>query len=117
MIDAGEGAFVFGRQDYGGGDCDTIMIRVPYSAKHDSIHTLRIYRTGDPKPLEPAWTWDGNLEAPTLQPSIACGLPKGSDSEGRAVWIEQLVTVDCYEHTADDRRGQHGSDQTFSVGV
>ena len=103
VIDAGEGAFAFGRQTEGDETYRTIMIHIPYTAKHDSVHTLRIVRmvstTGhddqgkevthrNPAPGEvvPAqrhyWEWDGNEEKPTLSPSIACGMPKGCDWHG-----------------------------------
>jgi hypothetical protein len=31
---------------------------------------IPVYRVGEPKPAPNAWTWDGNLETPTLAPSI-----------------------------------------------
>ena len=78
LLEAGEGAFSYGtqRHDIDSGPLTTIMIHVPYTAVHDSIHTLRIYREGDEVPPTPAWLWDGNRDAPTLEPSIACG-PEG----------------------------------------
>ena len=105
VIEAGEGAFAFGRQTEGDETCRTIMIHIPYTAKHDSVHTLRIVRmvkdthleedvevtTLKPAPGEvvPAqgnyWEWDGNEEKPTLSPSIACGMPKSSDWHGYMV--------------------------------
>ena len=94
LMDAGEGAFAFGRQTEGDETYRTIMIHIPYTAAHESIHSLRIVHmidvevtdeeTGDitvqrrPAPGEVTagnkhWDWDGNEEKPTLSPSIACG--------------------------------------------
>jgi hypothetical protein len=36
------------------------------------LHALPVHRAGQPRPsiARPSWEWDGNLEAPTLAPSI-----------------------------------------------
>ena len=99
LIEAGEGAFAFGRQTGGDETYRTIMIHMPYTAEHESIHTLRIvhtvvtighddhgnqveHHTPAPGEVVPAhghaWEWDGNEDKPSLSPSIACGTPKGS---------------------------------------
>ena len=104
VIEAGEGAFAFGRQREGNETCRTIMIHMPYTAKHESIHILRIVKqitimrtnpeTGEdvadrviPAPGENVtsnkyWGWDGNEEHPTLSPSIACGPEEERDWHG-----------------------------------
>ena len=82
LLSSGEGSFAFGRQNYGEGVCDVIWLRMPYDSPHKAIHTLRIYRDGEPKPKDPAWLWDGVKGKPTLSPSIACGMPSGSDWHG-----------------------------------
>ena len=104
LLDAGEGAFAFGQQVEGDETYRTIMIHLPYTAKHESIHTLRIVKeitimrtnpeTGEdmvdrviPAPGEnvtsdKCWGWDGNEDKPSLNPSIACGIPKSSDWHG-----------------------------------
>ena len=99
LLEASEGAFAFGRQTEGEGDetYRMIMIHMPYTAKHESIHSLRIVRMVETIRIEddvevttrkPAqgevvpsqgrhyWEWDGNKEKPSLSPSIACG-PEG----------------------------------------
>lgn len=35
-----------------------------------SCSVLPVYRSGDAKPAPNAWWWDGNEDAPTLDPSI-----------------------------------------------
>ena len=88
IVEAGEGAFCFGTQDYLRRDrkvWETIYLHLPYDTDgpgHDSVHVLRIYQEGDPVPPKPSWLWDGNKDAPTLTPSIACGMPKGCDWHG-----------------------------------
>ena len=82
LIEAGEGSFAYGELIDGDETYYTVMIHMPYTAKHESVHMLRIYQDGEPRPKEPAWTWDGNRDTPTLSPSIACGMPKGSDWHG-----------------------------------
>ena len=104
LIEAGEGAFAFGRETEGEETYRTIMIHMPYTAKHESIHTLRIVKqitimrtnpeTGEdvadhviPAPGEnltsdKSWGWDGNEDRPTLNPSIACGPEEERDWHG-----------------------------------
>ena len=76
LLDAGEGAFAFQRHICEGVECESLMIHMPYTAEHESIHSLRVHQAGDPSPKAPTWLWDGNREKPTLSPSIACG-PEG----------------------------------------
>jgi hypothetical protein len=42
------------------------------------VHNVKIQGPSDPPPdpsLGPCWAWDGNLEAPTLRPSLATVTP------------------------------------------
>ena len=82
LVEAGEGAFAFGTLIEGDKTMTSIMISMPYDGSPAAVHNLAIYRDGEPKPRDPAWQWDGNREAPTLTPSIACGMPKGCDWHG-----------------------------------
>ena len=74
----------------------TIDIVVPYGTDRPhgeySIHSLRIYREGEPVPPKPKWMWDGNLDRPTLLPSILCRpdepLWHGHMTDGRLVACE-----------------------------
>ena len=94
ILIAPEGNFCYGKMTFGldrGSDLfedrvlpvwKTLYVVMPYATEREhgvySLHTLRIYREGEPVPPAPAWLWDGNLDDPTLTPSIACGHPNGS---------------------------------------
>ena len=41
------------------------------------IHGLPLYQVNEAKMTKPGWLWNGNVYAPTLRPSIACG-PKSA---------------------------------------
>lgn len=62
----------------------TLWVRMPYDRPQHahSWHCFRIVLAGEPPAPKPFWTWDGNVERPTLTPSIACGQPRGSAWHG-----------------------------------
>ena len=66
--------------------CRAIYIHVPYigpDPTYGPLHILMVYLSGTPAPPQKtAWEWDGDEQNPTLSPSIACGMPKGSDWHG-----------------------------------
>ena len=68
------GAFYWGKLEQGDWSGDCLWIKMPYEPTHSGHpwHSLAVYRPCDPKP-EHGWEWDGNLNKPTLSPSIACG--------------------------------------------
>ena len=47
-----------------------------------SVHSIRVHRQGRSKSPQPSWVWNGGEDRPTLNPSIACGVPKGSNWHG-----------------------------------
>ena len=79
-----EGAFHFGMMRDGDGLHRCLWIHMPYDAPDGmhTVHCLRVYREGEPKPAKTAWLWDGNVAAPTLSPSIVCGPPGEEDWHG-----------------------------------
>ena len=82
LLEAGEGAFAFGTLFDGRRSMTTIMVHIPYTAMHDSVHTLAVHLAGESRPHEPSWQWDGNSDKPTLSPSIACGQDGERDWHG-----------------------------------
>ena len=57
---------------------DTITLIVP---GNPNPRALPVYRRGTPEPTLPeghtSWEWDGNVERPTLSPSIWAEPPEG----------------------------------------
>lgn len=78
-----DGAFFWSRKQQGEWEGACIWIKVPYDPTHSGHpwHCLSVYRAGEPKPPH-GWLWDGNLDRPTLSPSIACGDPEARDWHG-----------------------------------
>ena len=60
-------------------DQGKLFVRLPGESR-GYTRGLPIYREGEPKPAANAWKWDGNLDAPTLEPSI------NALSGGESVW-------------------------------
>lgn len=49
---------------------DSLWIRLPGEGEA-RVGRCRVYREGQPYPSEgPGWLWDGNVDQPTLSPSI-----------------------------------------------
>lgn len=61
------------------------------------VGALELFRKGDPKPSPRTWEWDGDLEAPTLLPSIrvSFGDGKGGSIEHWHGFIEKGVWRDA----------------------
>ena len=88
---APEGTFAWGWEEQkDGSKVRTIRIVVPYDTL-PSYHILKVYQVPPdklkeaPQPPEvpsPAWAWDGNVDKPSLHPSIACGPRKKRDWHG-----------------------------------
>ena len=50
----------------------------------ERLRVLRVYRTGEARPeAETAWEWDGNLDKPTINPSIGVTLNRVDDRSNR----------------------------------
>ena len=71
------------REDGGVWDGRAIWIAMPYDASRSGHpwHCLAVYREGEEAPPH-GWLWDGNMDHPTLSPSIACGDPAARDWHG-----------------------------------
>jgi len=70
----------------------TMWIAMPYDERpYDEsplspLHRFRLYLVGHRNPAdEPAWSWDGNLVAPSLRPSLRCWA-SGQGGERVEVW-------------------------------
>jgi len=68
---------------YQGGNYDALAFVCPGCLAlggGSGLHLLPVNAAGNPSTKSPAWNWDGNLEAPTLSPSI---LTSKDDEERR----------------------------------
>ena len=74
-----EGTFFWGEsviKDWTGRHLAAIMpYWTPREHRWVPWHFLLVVRPGEPHPpcSNPVWQWDGNVEKPTLSPSIGCG--------------------------------------------
>lgn len=72
---------------------------------YDGIHSLPVNATGLDRP---SWDWDGNLEAPTLSPSILTN--KGNTTESPYPRCHSFLRSGVFEFLVDSTHplaGQH----------
>lgn len=70
--------------------------------KTDGVHILPVYLPGEPATApRPSWEWDGNLDAPTLSPSIATMLPPNDQ-------CHSFLTAGVFEFLADSTHSMAG---------
>ena len=94
LWDGPAGMFAWGWEEQKDGSrVRTIRIVMPFYTPpgQNSFHVLKVYQVPPDKLKEssqppevpsPAWAWDGNLDKPSLHPSIACGPRKKRDWHG-----------------------------------
>ena len=88
LWDGPKGTFSWGTQINGDWKGRELHITMPYDRLNEhcsSVHSIRVHRPSESQPPHPSWLWDGDEDYPTLSPSIACGLPKGSNWHGYLV--------------------------------
>lgn len=86
-----EGTFFYGelqfRDQAGAWNCTSLWALMPYWREKEfdwwTWHCLAICAPGDQTPTKRHyWQWDGNVEKPTLSPSIGCGVRPNFDWHG-----------------------------------